>query len=126
MTRVLILKDRRTRLHAYEDALRRLGYDCLSREAEEARADTIRDAGADALVVDVEEPEDAHAGIRVIDQLRDDPEFEKFPIVLCTNADPPPDTVIRISLLDIPIVERPFDPDELGAAINFAIAGSIG
>jgi CheY-like chemotaxis protein len=44
------------------------------------------DLGADALLVDLERPDEEEYGLRIIEELRSDPELVALPVILCTAA----------------------------------------
>jgi DNA-binding response OmpR family regulator len=126
MARILVIDDDPEILALYEDALPQLGHEAIAKEIAESGPETVRELEAQALVVDLQQPDEDHYGLRIIEQLREDSDLRHFPIVLATGAGPELDPISqRLMLLDVPILHKPFALDELDAAIGFALSGAI-
>jgi DNA-binding response OmpR family regulator len=126
MARVLVINDDPAILQLYQDALPELGHEAVTKPTAESGPDTVREVDADALVVDLQQPDEDHYGLRIIEQLRGDPELRRFPIVLATGAGPELEPIIeRLTMLAVPVLQKPFGMDELGVTISFALAGSV-
>jgi CheY-like chemotaxis protein len=71
MAIVLVVNDDRTMLDVYEAVLRDLGHEPITKMTASSGPDTVRDVGADALLVDLERPDEEEYGLRIIEELRE-------------------------------------------------------
>ena len=79
----------------------------------------MRDVGADALIVDLQRPDEDEYGLRIIEELRADERTRAIPIVLCTGATTAVESIRpRLVTLAVRIVTKPFSIDELEATLN--------
>jgi CheY-like chemotaxis protein len=99
-----------------------LGHQPVTRLALESGPDTVRDVGADALLIDLQRPDEDDYGLRMIEDLRTDPEIGDLPIILCSGA---PEALRplqnRLAGLRVPIVVKPFAIDELEMTLQGAL-----
>ncbi len=109
MAVVLVINDDQDMLDVYESLLRSLGHQPVTKVMVESGPETIRDLGAEALIVDLQQPEEALFGLRVIEELRSDPELSWLPIILCSGA-PEALRTLRPNLdaMGVPVVAKPF------------------
>jgi CheY-like chemotaxis protein len=125
MATVLVINDDHDILDTYESMLLTLGYEPVAKTIVTSGPETVRDVGADALLVDLQRPDDDEYGIRLIEELRADDEMRAFPIILCSGA---PEAVQslrpRLDALGVPIVIKPFTMDELEQTLAAALDGS--
>lgn len=119
MARILVLNDDQAMLDLYEAALKELGHEPVTREIVESGAETVREIAADALVVDLMRADEDDYGLRIIEQIRAEPELRGFPIVLCTGAGKDLVPMLRtLESLGVPVLRKPFPIAELGAALE--------
>jgi CheY-like chemotaxis protein len=123
MARVLVINDDESILRVYEDVLRELGHEVVPRLSAESGPEAVSEVRADALIVDLQRPEEAEYGLRVIEELRDDPATVTFPIVLATGAAELPDAD-RLQALDVRVVHKPFAIDEIDSALGQSLRAS--
>ena len=75
MAVVLVVNDDRDMLDMYESVLQAMGHQPITKVAIHVGPETVREVGADALLVDLEAPEEAEFGLRLIQEVRQDPEL---------------------------------------------------
>ncbi|MEO8246782.1 MAG: response regulator [Chloroflexota bacterium] len=116
---VLVINDDPALLDVYEDLLTSMGHRPVTKATVASGSETVREVNAEALVVDLQQPDEDEYGIRIIEELRDDAEMIAFPIVLCTGAsvfiEP---TLRRLEQLNVPIVFKPFNITDLENALT--------
>lgn len=119
MVRILVLNDSQPMLDVYDAALRELGHEAVTRAIAQSGAETVRQVDAQALVVDLQRPDEHHYGLRIIEEMRAEPEFRAFPILLCTGAGDELAAVLpRLASLSVPVLRKPFDIGELSSALE--------
>ena len=93
----------------YADALQAMGHEPVTKEAIDSGPETVREVGADALVVDLQAPQEDDFGLRVIQEIRQDPEMRDLPIILATGATDDLATLHeRLEALRVPVLIKPF------------------
>ena len=126
MARILVINDDPQILKLYEDVMPTLGHEAVVKEAADSGPETVREVQAQALVVDLQQPDEDAYGLRIIEQLRSDPDLKDLPIVLATGAGPELDPISsRLDELHVPILEKPFRIEELAVAISFALSNTV-
>jgi CheY-like chemotaxis protein len=114
MAVVLVVNDDRDMLDLYESVLLSMGHEPVTKAAMDAGAETVRQVGADALVVDLQSPDENDFGLRVIQEVRQDPEIRNLPIILATGAADEIDSLReRLEPLNVPVLIKPFPIDTL-------------
>jgi phosphoserine phosphatase RsbU/P len=109
MAVVLVVNDDRDLLDMYEEALQAMGHAPVTKESIEAGPETVRQVGADALLVDLQAPHEDEFGLRVIQEVREDPELRDLPIILATGAtDDLHSLHERLEALEVPVLIKPF------------------
>jgi len=109
MAIVLVVNDDRDTLATYQDVLAALGHEPVAKEAIDSGPETVREVGADALLVDLQAPNDDQFGLRIIEEVRSDPAISDLPIILATGAAEDIDTLReRLDPLDVPVLVKPF------------------
>jgi CheY-like chemotaxis protein len=122
MARILVLNDDQTMLDVYAAALQELGYDPVTREIVESGPETVREVAADALLVDLQRPDEDHYGLRIIEQIRAEPELRAFPIVLSTGAvEELPEVLPLLESLHVPVLRKPFRIADLSTTLESVI-----
>ena len=126
MAVVLVINDDRDLLEAYQEMLRQLGHEPVTKIAARSGAQTVRETHAQALVVDFERPDERDFGLRVVEQVRADPELRALPVMVCTGA---PEARLRtvrgrLSELGVPVLPKPFTLEEFEAALEKLLMGS--
>jgi CheY-like chemotaxis protein len=97
-------------LATYRDVLDSLGHDPVAMETIETGAQTVLDVGAEALVVDLQAPDENEFGLRIIDEVRSHPEIRDLPIILATGAADGLDSLQkRLEPLNVPVLVKPFE-----------------
>jgi CheY-like chemotaxis protein len=123
MARVLVINDDESILKVYEDLLRELGHEVVPRLSAESGPEAVNEVRADALIVDLQRPDEAEYGLRIIEELRQDPATQGFPIVLATGATQLPEAV-RLQMLDVRIVRKPFAIEDIDSALGESLRAS--
>ena len=114
MAIVLVVNDDRDTLATYEDVLESLGHEPVAKETIDSGPETVREVGADALLVDLQAPDDDQFGLRIIEEVRSDPAISDLPIILATGAAENVDTLReRLDPLDVPVIVKPFSIETL-------------
>ena len=100
-----------------------MGHQPVTKMVVSSGPQTVRDVGADALVVDLQQPDDNEFGVRIIREVRADPQTSDVPIILCTGASEAVHTLMpQLDELDVPmIVIKPFAIEELEATLRDAL-----
>ena len=123
MAVVLVVNDDRDMLDMYADALEAMGHEAVTKEAIDAGPETVRQVGAQALVVDLQAPHEREFGLRVIQEVRDDPETRDLPIILATGATEELDSLHeRLETLEVPVLIKPFPISVLEEQLQAALA----
>jgi DNA-binding response OmpR family regulator len=114
MAVVLVVNDDRDMLDMYESVLQAMGHEPITKLAIETGPETVRQVGATALLVDMEAPDEADFGLRIIQEVREDRGLADLPIILATGATervaPHRDL---FDALNIPVLIKPFPIDAL-------------
>jgi CheY-like chemotaxis protein len=126
MAVVLVINDDRDLLETYQDLIRQMGHVPVTEVAVHSGPETVRAAAAEALVVDLERPEESEFGLRVVEQVRADPELRALPIIVCTGAGESHLAPVRGRLdeLGVPVLPKPFTLEEFETAIDDLLLGS--
>src|SRR5215204_5226758 len=123
MAVVLVVNDDRDMLDMYADALEAMGHEAVTKEAIDAGPETVRQVGAQALVVDLQAPHEREFGLRVIREVREDPETRDLPIILATGATEELDSLHeRLETLEVPVLIKPFPISVLEEQLQAALA----
>ena len=122
MAVVLVVDDDRDMLGVYESVLDSLGHRPVARPMVESGPVTVRRLEAQAVILDLQQPEEALYGLRIIQELRTDPELEELPIILCSGApEALRDLAHDLDHWKVPVLVKPFPVTALEAALNAAI-----
>ena len=126
MAVVLVINDDRDLLEAYQEMLRQLGHEPVTKLAARSGPETVREAHAQALVVDFERPDERDFGLRVVEQVRADPELRELPVMVCTAAAEARLRQVRerLSELNVPVLPKPFTIEEFEVALQSLLMGS--
>jgi CheY-like chemotaxis protein len=102
-----------------------MGHQPVTKLTIDSGPETVREVGADALVVDLQQADEDAFGLRIIEELRSDPEMRSFPIILCSGAaesiHPLRD---RLAALNVPVVLKPFPIEVLEAQLQEALGST--
>ena len=124
MAVILVINDDGPTLDMYESVLIALGHEPVTKVTVASGPETIRDVGAEALVVDLQSANDDDYGLRIIEDLRADGETRAIPIVMCTGARAAVESLRpRLAELGVPVVMKPFAMHELEQALASAMDG---
>ena len=114
MAVVLVINDDRHMLDVYTSLLESMGHEPVTKEAVDSGAETVRQVGADALLVDLQAPDEDEFGLRVIEEVRGDPQIRDLPIILATGAADGIDALRRrLGPLNVPVLIKPFPLETL-------------
>jgi len=117
--RVVVVNDDQAILDLYRDMLEELEYEPVTMVTYAIETDRIRAAAPDAVILDLEVGEQAHYGVDMARQLREDQRLAAIPIVVCTaNADALNGERSTLEELDVPVLLKPFTTDEIDAALQ--------
>jgi DNA-binding response OmpR family regulator len=109
MAVVLVVNDDRDMLDMYAEALQAMGHEPVTKEAIDAGPETVREVGADALLVDLQAPHEDEFGMRVIQEVRGDPDLRDLPIIPATGATDDLDSLHEeLEALEVPVLIKPF------------------
>ena len=124
MAMVLVVNDDRDMLDMYEALIRQFGHEVVTETIVESGPDAVRAVRADALMVDLRQPDDREYGLRLIEDVRADPEVSYIPIILCSGAIEQIGPLLpRLQSLQVPVLPKPFHADELEQVLASALAG---
>ncbi len=119
MAVVLVVNDDKDMLSMYEAALQAMGHQPVTKKSVEAGADTVRQVGAQALIVDLQAPDEHEFGLRVIEDVRADPEVHDLPIILATGAAVEAGALReRLEAYSVPVLIKPFPIATLEKHLN--------
>jgi DNA-binding response OmpR family regulator len=125
MAVVLVVNDDADMLDTYESLLLAMGHEPITQMTLASGPETVREVGADALLVDLQQPDEDAYGVRIIEELRTDPRTSDVPIVLCTGAPEAVRPLIRrLDQLGVPVVIKPFEVSQLEETLTAVLAGS--
>jgi len=126
MAVVLVINDDRDLLDTYQDLIRQMGHEPVTEMAAQSGPQTVRKARAEALVVDLQRPDESDFGLRVVEEVRADPELRALPIIVCTGAAEPYLAPVRgrLDSLGVPVLPKPFTLQEFEAALDHLLLGS--
>ena len=126
MAVVLIVNDDADMLDTYASLLLAMGHQPVTKMALDSGPETVREVGADALLVDLQRPDEDEYGVRIIEELRSDPATSNVPIVLCTGATEAVRPLIRrLDALGVPVVIKPFAVRDLESTLRAVLDGSV-
>jgi CheY-like chemotaxis protein len=124
MAVVLVVNDDADMLDIYESLLLSMGHQPVTKMAIGSGPETVREVGADALLVDLQRPDEDDYGVRIIEEMRADPHTSELPIVLCTGAAEAVRTLTpQLDALGVPVVIKPFAVRDLERTLNAALEG---
>jgi CheY-like chemotaxis protein len=124
MAVVLVINDDNDMLDAYESVLASLGHEPVTKAIMASGPETVRDVGADALLVDLQQPDDDDYGLRIIEEVRADPQMASLPVILCSGAVEAIQPLRpRLDELGVPIVLKPFSVEELSQTLEAVLDG---
>lgn len=119
MAVVLVVNDDHDILGLYEALIREIGYDVVTETIVESGPTAVSAVHADALVVDLQRPDEDEYGIRLIEEVRADPEVGAIPIILCTAAVEAIEPLLpRLSALKVPVLPSRSRPRTSSAPWN--------
>ena len=126
MAIVLVVNDDRDMLDMYAALIQQIGHEVITETVVESGPEVVRAVNADALVVDLRRPDDREYGMRLIEEVRADPEVSDIPIILCTGAIEQIGPLRpRLESLQVPVLPKPFHASELEQALASALAGRL-
>jgi len=122
MAVVLVVNDHAEMLDTYESLLASMGHEAVTKMAIDSGPETVRQVGADALLVDLQRPDEDAYGVRIIEELRSHPETTNVPIILCTgDAEAARPLIPHLDRMGVPVVLKPFAVEELEVALQAAL-----
>jgi CheY-like chemotaxis protein len=125
MAVVLVVNDDPDMLDLYAAVLEDMGHHAVVRVEADPEPDTVLEAGADAVVIDLQAEADPVAGMRAIEVLRSSPATQAIPIILATAASPREMQPIagRLEELRVPVLRKPFGVDRFQNLIGRLLPG---
>ena len=125
MAIVLVVNDDGDLLDTYEAGLAAMGHEPVTKLTINSGPETLREVGADALVVDLQVADEGHFGLRIIEEVRSDPDLRDFPIILCSGAAEDIDPLRqRLAELNVPVVLKPFPIEVLEQQLQATLASA--
>jgi CheY-like chemotaxis protein len=125
MAVVLVVNDDGDLLDIYEAVLTAMGHDPVTKLAIDSGPETVREVGAEALVVDLQAADERHFGLRIIEEVRSDPHMKDFPIILCSGAAESIHPLReRLAELNVPVVLKPFPIEVLERQLEATLSSA--
>jgi CheY-like chemotaxis protein len=122
MAVVLVVNDDHDMLDLYEVIIREIGYEVVTETIVESGPAAVSAVRADALVVDLRRPDEVDYGLRLIEEVRADPEVGSIPIILCTGAvEQIVPLLPRLKKLKVPVLPKPFHASDLERTLASAL-----
>jgi CheY-like chemotaxis protein len=119
MAVVLVVNDDADMLDTYESLLTSMGHRPVTRMIVSSGPETVRQVGADAVLVDLQRPDEKEFGVRLIREVRADPQTRDIPIILCTGAaEAVRPLAPQLDALGVPIVLKPFAVETLETTLR--------
>jgi CheY-like chemotaxis protein len=119
MARILVINDDDAILDTYEAVIRGLGHEPVTKSTASSGPEIVQDVAADALIVDLQRPEEEEYGLRIIEELRAEPRMQAFPIVLATGAGPELQPILpRLERLEVEVLRKPFEIEDLESVLG--------
>jgi DNA-binding response OmpR family regulator len=123
MARILVINDDDDVLDTYEEVIRGMGHEPITKATASSGPEVVRDVKADALIVDLQRPDEEEYGLRIIEELRATPETRAIPILLATGVGPELQPVLgRLQALDVELLRKPFQIGDLESVIDASVA----
>jgi CheY-like chemotaxis protein len=114
MAVVLVVNDDHDMLDAYEALITQLGHEVVTEVSVESGPEAVRAVGADALVVDLQQADQEAYGLRLIEEVRADPEVRNIPIILSSGASEHVAALRpRLEELNVAVLHKPFRVTDL-------------
>ena len=125
MAVVLVVDDDHDMLEAYRALISDLGHEVVTEVIVESGPQAVRDAQADAMLVDLQQPHQDDYGLRLIEEVRADPVVKAIPIILSTAAVEEVHAMRPVlDRLQVAVLRKPFRMTDLEAALAEALAGA--
>ncbi len=121
---VLVINDNQAMLDLLRDLLREAGYDVRT-SLQTLHVDRIREIAPDIIVQDLVFGGEQDEGWQFLTMARLDPALSPIPMVLCTGAVETVTNAVmaeRLDRLGVRVLLKPFDLDELLAAVAESLA----
>jgi CheY-like chemotaxis protein len=119
MARILVINDDDAILDTYEAVIRGLGHEPVTKATASSGPEIVQDVAADALIVDLQRPDEEEYGLRIIEELRAAPKMQAFPIVLATGAGPDLQPILpRLERLEVEVLRKPFEIEDLESVLS--------
>lgn len=119
MARILVINDDDGILDTYEAVIRGQGHEPVTKATASSGPETIQDVDADALIVDLQRPDEEDYGLRIIEEVRAAPETRQFPIVLATGAGSELQPILpRLQSLKVEVLRKPFAMGQLESVLG--------
>ena len=120
---VLVVDDDGDLLETYAAMLASMGHEAVTRRTLESGPEVVRDVAAAAVLVDLEAPDEHHFGLRIIEELRTDPQTASLPIILCTGATESVRPIQdKLEAWKVPVVTKPFPLEVLERNVQAALS----
>jgi CheY-like chemotaxis protein len=124
MAIVLVVNDDHDMLDAYRALLTELGHEVVTEIIVESGPRAVRDAQADAILVDLQQPHQDDYGLRLIEDVRADPAVKAIPIILSTAAVEEVHAMRPVlDRLQVAVLRKPFRMTELETVLAEALSG---
>ena len=122
MAVILVINDDQDMLGLYDAVIRDMGHHPVTKVDVDSAAAIVREVGADALIVDLQSPDDAESGIGIIREVRSDPAIAHLPIILATGAAHEVEPLLRRRrLTGVPVIAKPFAVSDIQLALHAAL-----
>lgn len=123
MAVVLVVDDDHDMLEAYRALISELGHEVVTEIIVESGPRAVRDAQADAILVDLQQPHQDDYGLRLIEDVRADPAVAAIPIILSTAAVEDVQAMRPVlDRLQVAVLRKPFRMTELETVLAEALS----
>lgn len=123
MAVVLVVDDDHDMLEAYRALISELGHEVVTEIIVESGPRAVRDAQADAILVDLQQPHQDDYGLRLIKDVRADPAVKAIPIILSTAAVEDVQAMRPVlDRLQVAVLRKPFRMTELETVLAEALS----
>lgn len=122
---ILVIDDAQPVLELFNEILQTEGYRVSLSPAAGHDIDAIKQANVDLIILDLVF-KSKNLGMPLVQAVKQDPDTEQIPVIVCTGADRVVDAVrADLTRHDIAVIRKPFDIDDLLTAVGNRLGQSV-